>query len=283
MTLRADADEADERKGILLITLHAAKGLEFDEVFLAGIEDGSLPHASSRDDDEQFEEERRLAYVGMTRAKERLTLSCVRRRMVRGEWMSREPSPVPRRDPGAVLEREDLTYGGGSDVGARRILRREEGRAPAARPVGFGGPAASLFPDYENESQETPAPRLFPSKKPLFAFPGAQPSPVRPVMKRTPPPPTASGFRRGSKVRPPGVRPGRRPDDRGLRRRREADRLLRPRGPQEVRRPLREPLAGLSAQAQGGSSRAPRPPAAASGARRRGGRSPTRGGRPWPG
>src|ERR1019366_10450546 len=52
VTLRADADDADEKKGILLITLHAAKGLEFDEVFLAGFEDGSLPHASSRDDDE---------------------------------------------------------------------------------------------------------------------------------------------------------------------------------------------------------------------------------------
>ncbi len=123
MTLRADADEADEKKGILLITLHAAKGLEFDDVFLAGAEDGSLPHASSRDDDDAFEEERRLAYVGMTRAKERLTISFVRRRMVRGEWMSRDRSPFLDAIPGEVVAYEDMTSG----FGGRR------GRGPGIR------------------------------------------------------------------------------------------------------------------------------------------------------
>jgi DNA helicase-2/ATP-dependent DNA helicase PcrA len=180
VTLRADADEADERKGILLITLHAAKGLEFDDVFLAGAEDGSLPHASSKDDDDEFEEERRLAYVGMTRAKERLTISWVRRRMVRGEWMSRDRSPFLDAIPGEVVQYEDLTS----------ALRSFEVRR--------GAPAASLFPDYENESQEAPgAPPL------RRAFPARRISPVRPVMKRTPPPPTASGYRRGSKVAHP--------------------------------------------------------------------------------
>ena len=126
MTLRADADEVEEKKGILLITLHAAKGLEFDEVFLAGFEDGSLPHASSKDDDDELEEERRLAYVGMTRAKDRLTLSYVLRRMVRGEWMSREPSPFLEAIPERVLVREDLTSGFGR--GRPGIfLEREEG------------------------------------------------------------------------------------------------------------------------------------------------------------
>src|ERR1019366_1720371 len=135
--LRADADEADEKKGILLITLHAAKGLEFDEVFLAGFEEGSLPHASSKGDDEQFEEERRLAYVGMTRAKDRLTLSYVLRRMVRGEWMSREPSPFLSAIPEGVLEREDLTSGFGR--GRPGIfLEGEEGRGASRgrRPYG---------------------------------------------------------------------------------------------------------------------------------------------------
>jgi DNA helicase-2/ATP-dependent DNA helicase PcrA len=198
VTLRADADEADEKKGILLITLHAAKGLEFDEVFLAGFEDGSLPHASSKGDDEQFEEERRLAYVGMTRAKDRLTLSYVLRRMVRGEWMSREPSPFLSAIPEEVLEREDLTTGFRSGMGSGRFSEREEG---FRGPLGGGfARSAALFPDYENESQETPA---SPAREAHGAFPARRISPVRPVMKRTPPPPTASGFRRGSKVRHP--------------------------------------------------------------------------------
>jgi DNA helicase-2/ATP-dependent DNA helicase PcrA len=198
VTLRADADEADEKKGILLITLHAAKGLEFDEVFLAGFEDGSLPHASSKGDDEQFEEERRLAYVGMTRAKDRLTLSYVLRRMVRGEWMSREPSPFLSAIPEEVLEREDLTTGFRSGMGSGRFSEREEG---FRGPLGGGFVrSAALFPDYENESQETPA---SPAREARGAFPARRISPVRPVMKRTPPPPTASGFRRGSKVRHP--------------------------------------------------------------------------------
>jgi DNA helicase-2/ATP-dependent DNA helicase PcrA len=176
VTLRSDADEVDERKGVVLITLHAAKGLEFDEVFLAGMEDGSLPHVSSQGDEEEVEEERRLAYVGMTRAKERLTLSWVRRRMVRGEWMNREPSPFLAAIPERVLSREDLaSFGRGEFHGAGA----------------FGPPQPSrLFPDYENESQETPARTSVRRAAPAF----------RPVMRRTPPAPSASGFRRGSRV-----------------------------------------------------------------------------------
>ncbi len=198
VTLRADADEADERKGILLITLHAAKGLEFDDVFLAGAEDGSLPHASSRDDDDQFEEERRLAYVGMTRAKERLTISCVRRRMVRGEWMSRDRSPFLDAIPGEVVAYEDMTSGFGGRTGAGTgdsdsdFLEGREGRGGAyggRRAFGgqsFGGgrasgasPGGSLFPDYENESQEAPASGApySPSKKPSLDVPRCATSP----------------------------------------------------------------------------------------------------------
>jgi DNA helicase-2/ATP-dependent DNA helicase PcrA len=200
VTLRADADEADEKKGILLITLHAAKGLEFDDVFLAGAEDGSLPHASSRDDDDAFEEERRLAYVGMTRAKERLTISFVRRRMVRGEWMSRDRSPFLDAIPGEVVQYEDMTSGFGGRTGNSDFLEGKEGRGYGGRrPSGGQASGGSLFPDYENESQElSPS---SPSKKTLFGRPPMRSiTPVRGVMKRTPPPPTASGFRRGSKV-----------------------------------------------------------------------------------
>ncbi|HTS00992.1 MAG TPA: 3'-5' exonuclease, partial [Thermoanaerobaculia bacterium] len=216
VTLRADADEADERKGILLITLHAAKGLEFDDVFLAGAEDGSLPHASSRDDDDELEEERRLAYVGMTRAKERLTISWVRRRMVRGEWMSRDRSPFLDAIPGEVVQYEDMTSGFGGRTGDSDSDFHEGKRGSGyGGRSSFGGPSfgarrasgsasdGSLFPDYENESQEAPASGSpsSPPGKTLFGRPPMRSvSPVRPVMKRTPPPPTASGYRRGSKV-----------------------------------------------------------------------------------
>jgi DNA helicase II / ATP-dependent DNA helicase PcrA len=80
--LVADVDEMDDRgDAVTLITLHAAKGLEFPVVFLAGMEEALLPHIRSYDTPEQMEEERRLCYVGITRAKEQLYLSHARFRV----------------------------------------------------------------------------------------------------------------------------------------------------------------------------------------------------------
>lgn len=73
--LVSDADNYDERASVTLLTLHTAKGLEFDHVFLTGLEEGTFPHSRSLNDREEIEEERRLCYVGMTRAKETLTLT----------------------------------------------------------------------------------------------------------------------------------------------------------------------------------------------------------------
>ena len=73
--LVSDADGYDEDALITMMTLHSAKGLEFDHVFLTGMEEGVFPHSRSQNDIEELEEERRLCYVGMTRAKETLTLT----------------------------------------------------------------------------------------------------------------------------------------------------------------------------------------------------------------
>ena len=83
--LVSDTDDYDERARVTLMTLHSAKGLEFEAVFLAGLEEGLLPHKMSMDDDAGLEEERRLCYVGMTRAKDRLVLSSSATRRFWGE------------------------------------------------------------------------------------------------------------------------------------------------------------------------------------------------------
>lgn len=82
-SLVSDTDEFDQSIPVSLMTLHSAKGLEFDYVFLAGLEEGLLPHGRSMNSDSDIEEERRLCYVGMTRAKRALSLS---RAIYRRSW-----------------------------------------------------------------------------------------------------------------------------------------------------------------------------------------------------
>ena len=88
VALVADIDSLEEEQDyVVLMTLHSAKGLEFPHVYLAGMEDGLFPSymTITGDDPEELEEERRLCYVGITRAEQQLTLTCARKRMVRGE------------------------------------------------------------------------------------------------------------------------------------------------------------------------------------------------------
>ena len=93
VALMSDADEYDEKvDAVTLITLHAAKGLEFPVVFICGMEEGLLPHVRSFDDPAQMEEERRLAYVGVTRAKDRLYLLRAFRRSMMGQGSHNPPS-----------------------------------------------------------------------------------------------------------------------------------------------------------------------------------------------
>jgi DNA helicase-2/ATP-dependent DNA helicase PcrA len=82
--LVSDSDDYDEKARVTLMTLHSAKGLEFNIVYLVGMEEGLFPHKLSLDDDAGIEEERRLCYVGMTRARDRLVLSWARQRRMYG-------------------------------------------------------------------------------------------------------------------------------------------------------------------------------------------------------
>jgi len=93
MALISDIDQLpDSQNSITLMTLHAAKGLEFPHVFMVGLEDGIFPHSRSLIDPEQLEEERRLMYVGVTRAEKSLCLTYARSRLFFGEVQANSPS-----------------------------------------------------------------------------------------------------------------------------------------------------------------------------------------------
>jgi DNA helicase-2/ATP-dependent DNA helicase PcrA len=114
VTLVSDVDEFDESlDSVTLITLHQAKGLEFPVVFIVGMEDGILPHFRSFDDPARMEEERRLCYVGITRAKQRVYLVRAFRRSLMGRSTMNKPSrflndiPTYLISGGGLWERQD--------------------------------------------------------------------------------------------------------------------------------------------------------------------------------
>jgi DNA helicase-2/ATP-dependent DNA helicase PcrA len=110
-------DEAVEQDKVTLMTLHGAKGLEFDIVFLPGWEEGLFPHQRALDDggNEGLEEDRRLAYVGLTRARQRAIISYAVNRHVYGYWQSAMPSRFIGELPADSLEQSAPTglYGAG--------------------------------------------------------------------------------------------------------------------------------------------------------------------------
>lgn len=105
VTLAAAADEiVDDSGNLSLMTLHTAKGLEFDQVFMIGLEQGTLPHVRAFDEPGGLQEERRLMYVGMTRARQRLTLSHALQRTLFGSTASMAPSSFLSDIPPELLE-----------------------------------------------------------------------------------------------------------------------------------------------------------------------------------
>jgi DNA helicase-2/ATP-dependent DNA helicase PcrA len=105
VALVSDVDELDwQADAVTLLTLHAAKGLEFETVFIVGMEEGICPHSRSMDDPDQMEEERRLCYVGITRAKRNLYLFRTFRRTLYGVSDTREPSRFLADIPSQLVE-----------------------------------------------------------------------------------------------------------------------------------------------------------------------------------
>ena len=107
LSLLSDADEEQGTRDarVWMMTLHSAKGLEFPVVILAGLEEGLFPHSRSSEDEEELEEERRLCYVGMTRARARLVLTGAARRRIFGEYKSSEPSRFIDEVPAELIDR----------------------------------------------------------------------------------------------------------------------------------------------------------------------------------
>jgi len=133
--LVSDTDKFDRNAAVTMMTVHAAKGLEFPVVFLVGLEDGIFPHARSINDPKELEEERRLAYVAITRAEKVLFVTHSMRRRVYGEEMAAEPSQFLNEMPLDLIQDVSkgsswLSFAKSSNAQANRqtakILRGEE-------------------------------------------------------------------------------------------------------------------------------------------------------------
>ncbi len=169
VALATDADAPRPSGAVTLMTLHSAKGLEFSDVYIAGLEEGFLPHVQSAGSGEEIEEERRLLYVGMTRARKRLTLTFARQRMLYGEIRPRSSSRFVEELPADVARIED---------------------AFAYAPTLFSGGER----DEEAFQWQGPSHPRTSSR---------QPPPVSVAKRRVWVPGTLSGFARGSRVRHP--------------------------------------------------------------------------------
>ena len=151
VALVSDVDTYDEAgEGVTLITLHMVKGLEFPVVFLVGVEEGLLPHRRAVEDERELPEERRLCYVGITRAKDRLYLTCAFRRHIYGQAQAGFPSRFlgdipsalvapPRKGAAPAAPPRDGRRGGGpqrmNDAARRRMMERQVESRPVEPPV----------------------------------------------------------------------------------------------------------------------------------------------------
>ncbi len=221
--LVADQDSYEgEADAVTLITLHAAKGLEFPVVFIGGMEEGLFPHNRALDDEKELEEERRLAYVGITRAKRRLFLSHAWRRTTWGGGGNSVPSRFLMEIPPELMTGPRLDRGGaefGADLDPDLVFRERGTRLMGgARPTGgawrqgSGTPGAPTAGDAFKPSRDLGAKRdAFAAGAPsgsLGQLPRAVPAPgpgpgARGVIPPRPIVPGERRYRDGDRVRHP--------------------------------------------------------------------------------
>ncbi len=147
VSLVGEQDEYEEEdSAVTLMTLHIAKGLEFPAVFIVGLEDGIFPHYRSMTSTAELEEERRLAYVGITRAQERLYLTHAWSRTIFGQTQFNPPSRFLNELPVDLI---NLREGGG---GRSRHVRNRGGRSHSV----IGLPGSQPSPDYEPQVPGVP-------------------------------------------------------------------------------------------------------------------------------
>jgi DNA helicase-2/ATP-dependent DNA helicase PcrA len=175
VALVADVDQHDPTADALTImTMHNAKGLEFPLVFIAGMEDGLFPHSRTFDEKEQMEEERRLFYVGITRAERKLYLTYARRRRHGRDWMPSVPSRFLEDLPGELTEaRRTPAVERAAPSFARPWRSAGSGLQTRSQRLGFGGGAGGRggragggfdgFGDLGFESEHSPALRRSPA------------------------------------------------------------------------------------------------------------------------
>ncbi len=155
LALLSDVDkpEGSRNAQALLMTMHSAKGLEFPVVVIAGLEEGLFPHSRARESEEELEEERRLCYVGITRARKELYLTSAMRRRVFGEYKDTEPSRFLDEIPPQLIKHEESRASVARASAARgwgyapNPYRRTEQAAKPARPA-----ARTYAPEDEDQS-----------------------------------------------------------------------------------------------------------------------------------
>ena len=210
IALYTDLDNHDPSEdAVVMMTMHSAKGLEFPVVFVVGMEEGIFPGMRSIGDAEEMEEERRLCYVALTRAKQQLLLTCANQRMLFGHTTNNRPSRFTGEIPPDLLEQSGRTFADRS----QRYFDREsffdddfDQSRPAVstwqnpygrgeRRTSYGGPSAPSYSGSSYGSRPSSAPRPAPSRK--------QPISARPSSGYTAPaaaPANLSSFQKGDMV-----------------------------------------------------------------------------------
>jgi DNA helicase-2/ATP-dependent DNA helicase PcrA len=166
LTLMSDIDRAETGKGVTLMTLHSAKGLEYRVVFLVGMEEGILPHSNSQEHNDDLEEERRLCYVGMTRAREMLFCTHAHERRIHGRFREQSPSPFLKEIPADAIEHVRL----GSST------RYASAQEPNWREKPFGRSGGGYNGGYNNGSSRYGRPEP-PRRAPAATSPPSRPAP----------------------------------------------------------------------------------------------------------